>query len=110
MLVGLRNAVLEAITDLIYADSSELEGLARHALAYMTKIIRDPRSAQELQTSTLTIRLASMNANSLVLEVTRELLGVLAKAVDHVQRSLIEFEAPIRIKLESGSLWVLDEC
>ena len=42
MLVGLRNALLEAITDLIYTDSVELEDLARRALAYMTKAIRDP--------------------------------------------------------------------
>lgn len=100
MLVGLRNALLEAITDLIYTDSVELEDLARRALAYMTKAIRDPRSALELQTSALTIRETSVDSDDLVLEATRELLGVLAKAVNHVQRSLLEFEIPIRIKLE----------
>ena len=114
MLVGLRNAVLEAITDLIYADSSKLEGLAHHALAYMTKIIRDPTSAQELQTSTFGVQLASVDPNGLVLKATRELLGVLAKAVDHVQVSLLEFEMPIRIKLEpvelAGLEQMLEEC
>lgn len=104
LLVGLRNAFLEAITDLIYVDSAELEELARHALAYMSEVIRDPRSASELQTSTFSIRLASVDGNDLVLEATRELLGMLAKAVDHVQGSLLEFEIPIRIKLDSEEL------
>ena len=99
MLVGLRNVLLEAITDLIYTDSGELEDLARRAFAYMTKVIRDPRSAPE-QTSALSIRVASVDDNDLVLEATRELFGVLAKAVNHVQASLLEFEIPIRIKLE----------
>jgi len=100
LLVGLRNALLEAITDLIYADSAELEDLARHALGYMNEVIRDSRSASEPQTGTLGIGLASGEGNDLVLRATRELLGMLAKAVDHVQASLLEFEIPIRIKLD----------
>jgi hypothetical protein len=107
MLIGLRNALLEAITDLIYTDSVELEDLARCALAYMTKIIRDPRSAFELQTSALSIRETSVEGNDLVLEATRELFRVLAKAVNHVQGSLLEFEIPIRIKLELVELVAL---
>jgi len=106
-LVGLRNALLEAITDLIYADSAELEDLARHALAYMTEVIHDPRSVSKSQTGALSIRPASEDGNDLVLEATRELLGMLAKAVDHVQRSLLEFEIPIRIKLEFVELVAL---
>lgn len=104
VLVGLRNALLEAITDLIYTNSVELEDLARRELAYMTKVIRDHRSAFELQTSALSIHETSVEGNDLVLEATRELLGALAKAVNHVQGSLLEFEIPIRIKLESVEL------
>ena len=70
----------------------------------MTKVIRDPRSAPDSQTSALTIRVTSVDGNDLVLEATREMLGVLAKAGNHVQASLLEFEIPIRIKLESAEL------
>ena len=47
------------------------------------------RSALELQTSALTIRETSVDSDDLVLEATRELLGALAKAVNHVQRSFL---------------------
>ena len=107
LLVGLRNVMLEAITDLVYADSAEQEQLARQAFAYMTAVIHHPESTSEPQAGVLSIRLASADGDDFVLEATRELLGMLARAVDHVQRNLLEFELPIRVKLDSTELAAL---
>jgi hypothetical protein len=104
LLVGLRYALLEAITDLIYAGSAERQDLARHALTYMSQVVHDPGSLPESQTGVLSIRSASVDSSDLVLEATREVLGMLANAVDHVQGSLLEFEIPIRVKLDPVEL------
>ena len=107
LLCGLRNCLLEGITDLVYADSTDLEGSARHALAYMTEVIHDPRSASGLESEAFSIRLASVDGEGFILEATRELLGMLAAAIYHVRSSLLEFEIPIRVKLEPDDLMSL---
>jgi hypothetical protein len=73
-------------------------------MAYLTEVIHDAKSASALQTRILGFRLASADGNDLVLEAPREMLGILAKAVHHVQASFLKFEMSIRIKLEFAEL------
>jgi hypothetical protein len=108
-LSGLRNALLEAITDLSYLGSAAREDLARHLLACLDQFRNDAAGSDspifwEYEHSRLSIRQVSEHRNQYNLSMSADLIEIACQAIEHVRGSLLEFEIPIRLRMTPQGL------
>lgn len=108
-ILGLRNALLEAMTDLIYSGSEDVEAIAG-ALRVWLAGASDPLDSTSASFGVAStgprarIHPAAGVTSGFVLAATPDVFWILARAVAHVQDTLLEFEIPIRLGLEPQEL------
>jgi hypothetical protein len=105
-LTGLRHALLEAVTDLVFTDA---EAQAEQLRSWLAEVTADDEGAGEdpVWEDPLTgarARLSTVGDGRYQLFLPPAVLDVAIRAIDHVNVTVFDFEIPMRLRVDAAEL------